>query len=324
MIHEKISKGNYVIAIGAAAFDEYYTTDTWPQEGGKTMVEYKEDMIGGMIPNAACVFAGYGIETYLVDTLKSNSRKTEMIVEDLKAHGLHTELIRYRDDIPDARTIIILTGRERTILVVEPHKPMLDIKDSELDLFRNASYLYTTPVELKKIRNYMEFLDDMKAHQVKLAFDIEESTVDTCDRSLIYMADVLFFNEFGFRKIKGNRSETETLSEMFEKGVEIATITLGEKGSFTATKDGSFRTAALKQDVVDTTGAGDTFNSSFITYLLMGKSIKEAALFANTAGGYSVTQYGPKGGVNELSFIENLVTKLDQSYGRETRWDRKF
>ena len=324
MIHEKISKGNYVIAIGAAAFDEYYTTDTWPQEGGKTMVEYKEDMIGGMIPNAACVFAGYGIETYLVDTLKSNSRKTEMIVEDLKAHGLHTELIRYRDDIPDARTIIILTGRERTILVVEPHKPMLDIKDSELDLFRNASYLYTTPVELKNIRNYMEFLDDMKAHQVKLAFDIEESTVDTCDRSLIYRADVLFFNEFGFRKIKGNRSETETLSEMFEKGVEIATITLGEKGSFTATKDGSFRTAALKQDVVDTTGAGDTFNRSFITYLLMGKSIKEAALFANTAGGYSVTQYGPKGGVNELSFIENLVTKLDQSYGRETRWDRKF
>ena len=48
---------------------------------------------------------------------------------------------------------------------------------------------------------------------------------------------------------------------------------------------------------------------SFITYLLMGKSIREAALFANTAGGYSVTQYGPKGGVNDLSFIEELVTR---------------
>lgn len=313
----------YVIAIGAAALDEYYTADTWPSEGGKAMVDYKEDMIGGMIPNAACVFAGYGVHTYLVDTLKNNSKKTDMIVSDLKAHGVKTGLLRYQDDIPDARTIIIRTHRERTILVVEPHKPLLDIKACELDIFRKASYIYTTPVELKNIRNYMEFVDDMKNHHVKLAFDIEASTVDACDKELIYKGDVLFFNEFGFEKIKGNRGEEEAFSEMFENGVEIATITLGEKGSFTATKNETFRTPAVKQQVVDTTGAGDTFNSSFITYLLMGKSIREAALFANAAGGYSVTQYGPKGGVNDLSFIEELVTRYYQDNGRKMLWDRK-
>ena len=225
----------YVIAIGAAALDEYYTADTWPSEGGKAMVDYKEDMIGGMIPNA---------------------------VSDLKAHGVKTGLLRYQDDIPDARTIIILTHRERTILVVEPHKPLLDIKACELDIFRKASYIYTTPVELKNIRNYMEFVDDMKSHHVKLAFDIEASTVDACDKELIYKGDVLFFNEFGFEKIKGNRGEEEAFSEMFENGVEIATITLGEKGSFTATKTETFRSPAVKQQVVDTTGAGDTFNIS--------------------------------------------------------------
>ena len=55
----------------------------------------------------------------------------------------------------------------------------------------------------------------------------------------------------------------------------------------------------------------------------MGKSIREAALFANTAGGYSVTQYGPKGGVNDLSFIEELVTRYYQDNGRKMLWDRK-
>ena len=39
----------YVIAIGAAALDEYYTADTWPSEGGKAMGDYKEDMIGGSL-----------------------------------------------------------------------------------------------------------------------------------------------------------------------------------------------------------------------------------------------------------------------------------
>lgn len=35
---------------------------------------------------------------------------------------------------------------------------------------------------------------------MKLAFDIEASTVDACDKELIYKGDVLFFNEFGFEK----------------------------------------------------------------------------------------------------------------------------
>ena len=90
--------------------------------------------------------------------------------------------------------------------------------------------------------------------------------MDACDKELIYKGDVLFFNEFGFEKIKGNRGEEEAFSEMFENGVEIATITLGEKGSFTATKNETFRTPAVKQQVVDTTGAGDsTVHSSPIS-----------------------------------------------------------
>ena len=81
----------------------------------------------------------------------------------------------------------------------------------------------------------------------------------------VYKRQVLFFNEFGFEKIKGNRGEEEAFSEMFENGVEIATITLGEKGSFTATKNETFRTPAVKQQVVDTTGAGAVSYTHLLT-----------------------------------------------------------
>lgn len=297
----------YVIAIGAAAIDEYYLAKQWPQEGSKELVKYKEDMVGGMIPNAACVFAGYGVKTYLLDTLKGHSPKTDMMIEDFKSYGLNTELIRYDDGIPDAKTMIVLTEKEKTILVVDPEKPELEISGDELEIFRNASYIYTTPLEFKRIRGWKELMADLKAHHTQLVFDIEASTVDACDTDLIYHADILFFNEFGFEKIRGGKTEEDAFAEMFQSGVKIVTITMGEKGSYTVTETESCRVPAVKQAVVDTTGAGDTFNSSFVTCLLMGKGLKETAEFANAAGGYSVTKLGPKGGVNDLAFIERLA-----------------
>lgn len=308
MENQEKLEGKYVIAIGAAAVDEYYSAEHWPQEGSKELVKYQTDMIGGMIPNAACVFAGYGVETYILDTLKAGSAKTDLMLEDFKAHGLKTDLIRYDENIPDARTVIVRTPREKTILVVDPEKPEIEITGEEMEVFNRAACVYTSPMEFKRIRNWEKAAAEWKKHHVKIVFDIEASTVEGCSRELIYKGDILFFNEFGFEKIKGERTVKEALSEMFDSGVEIVTVTMGEKGSYTATRNETCRVNALKdQQIVDTTGAGDTFNSSFVTYLLLGKSLKETAEFANAAGGYSITRLGPKGGVNDLAFIEKIA-----------------
>ncbi len=306
---EKLEE-KYVIAIGAAAVDEYYSAEHWPQEGSKELVKYQTDMIGGMIPNAACVFAGYGVRTYILDTLKAGSAKTDLMLEDFKAYGLKTDLIRYDENIPDARTVIVRTPKEKTILVVDPEKPEIELSRSELDFFARAACVYTSPIEFKRIRNWQQLAAELKQHQVKLVFDIEASTVDNCSREMIYQGDILFFNEFGFEKIKGERTKEEAFSEMFDSGVQIVTVTMGERGSCTVTRDEVWRVDAMKDcQIVDTTGAGDTFNSSFVTYLLLGKSLKETAEFANAAGGYSITRLGPKGGVNDLASIEKIAQK---------------
>lgn len=65
----------------------------------------------------------------------------------------------------------------------------------------------------------------------------------------------------------------------------------------------------MRFDVVDTTGAGDTFNSSFVRCLMNQMSIQESARFANAAAGRSVTVMGPKGGVCSAEEIEKLVNE---------------
>ncbi len=66
-------------------------------------------------------------------------------------------------------------------------------------------------------------------------------------------------------------------------------ITLGEKGSFLKQR-GEIIPAVSSGKVVDTTGAGDTFNGALAVKLAQGADLKSAAEFAAIAAGISVTR----------------------------------
>lgn len=300
------TKEKYVVAVGGLCIDEYYRTQHWPEEGNKSTVIKESDMVGGMIPNAASVFAGYGVKTYFYDVMNSGP-VTEYLLKNLNQYGIDTSMIVYDDSLPDAKCIVVLSGSERSILVVDSRKPVLPLEGERLEIFRNAAYIYTTITEIKKFVNYMEVVRDLKAHGAQIVFDIESSTYTKEDAGLLELADVLFFNEFGFAAYCGGREEESCYAHLFECGVKIITVTLGEKGSYTRTPVEENRTPSVKFEAVDTTGAGDTFNSSFVRCLLQGMSIAQAAEFANMAAGRSITKLGPKGGVCTVEEIEALL-----------------
>lgn len=69
-------------------------------------------------------------------------------------------------------------------------------------------------------------------------------------------------------------------------------ITMGSKGALVKEKENCYKVNALKiKEVVDTTGAGDTFNGALASALLDGKSLKDAIISsAIPASGLSVTK----------------------------------
>lgn len=59
-------------------------------------------------------------------------------------------------------------------------------------------------------------------------------------------------------------------------GVRIAVVTRGSKGSLAATRDDRAETGIREIDVVDTTGAGDSFIAAFLSAQLGGASLQAA------------------------------------------------
>ncbi len=92
------------------------------------------------------------------------------------------------------------------------------------------------------------------------------------------------------------------------RGAGAVIVTLGEKGSLVL--DGTGRHTfipAYKVDVVDTTGAGDSYNGAFAVAIAEGRSLIAAASFASAAAAISVTRIGTAPAMPFRSEIEELL-----------------
>lgn len=78
----------------------------------------------------------------------------------------------------------------------------------------------------------------------------------------------------------------------FSKGVQNVLITLGSRGVYINTEGHSEIVPAYKVKAIDTTGAGDAFNGGLLTALSEGKTLREAAVFANALAALSVQRLG--------------------------------
>jgi fructokinase len=63
--------------------------------------------------------------------------------------------------------------------------------------------------------------------------------------------------------------------------VELAALTRGARGCLIQTEDEEIAVPGVPVAVADTIGAGDAFSAGLLVYVLEGKPLADAAVFAN-------------------------------------------
>jgi len=79
---------------------------------------------------------------------------------------------------------------------------------------------------------------------------------------------------------------------LLKKGPKIIVIKLGANGCFIAQENFSIHLPSFKVPVVDTTGAGDSFNAAYIYGYLKKLPINHIGIIANAVGAIKVTRLG--------------------------------
>lgn len=94
-------------------------------------------------------------------------------------------------------------------------------------------------------------------------------------------------------EVKDDESAIAAAKAIKAKGVKNVIITLGSRGSLVYENDDDYTFIdSFEVKAVDSTGAGDGFNSGFAHAIEMGYSIRNAALYATVVSAISVTRAG--------------------------------
>lgn len=201
------------------------------------------------------------------------------------------------ESLPDVKCLIFLNGGERIIYVIPTEKRDLVPNVMEMETLHSADYVYTTVGELNCFRDPASLMESLKAHGVTVVLDVEYISDENrqAEWELIQRAGILFINAEGDRHLLEKISENYK-EDLCRRGC-MAVVTDGEHGCTIYGTDGAIvKSGAYQVKPVDTTGAGDTFNTSFLYGLSYGMSLEEAGNFANGAAARSILYMGPRSG----------------------------
>lgn len=299
-----------IIGIGDADCDIQLEVDHFPQHDEKVKARVIGKYPGGIISNFLCAASLFGAKCGAVVRVGDDSYGHQAL-EDLQRRGIETQncVINPQDSTYFCVTSLDKTG-EKSMLVCMSNPTQPEAKDIQLDYLSEAAYVHM-------IGTYPELVLPVARQSAKrgyrISLDIEAQT-KTISReeieeicSLCYIA---FPNRSGLDYFTGCKSDIEKGAQaMLAMGTRIVVVTLGAQGVLVCTDKERIHLPAFQVEVRDTTGAGDTFNASFLASYLRGHSLKECALLATAASACQIQKIGAREGMIDYDTAVGFLEK---------------
>ena len=252
--------------------------------------------LGGAATYAG-ISAGLFVKTGLLGAVGTDfpEEYRDMLAGRLDLQGLHT--IKGRTFRYECRYDRTMTSREslRTELnVLERFEPRVP------DEYKKSRFVYLSNNDPEQNLAVMREFDNVKFSMCDtIDFWIAKKR-DAVIR-MIGETDAVIINDEEARLLTGEHNLVRCAKKMMEWGAGYVIIKKAEHGSLMFFEDAVFSSAGfVLEDVVDPTGAGDSFAGAMIGYMASRNStglsaIKRGITYGNMLGSFAVEGYGPEG-----------------------------
>jgi len=127
--------------------------------------------------------------------------------------------------------------------------------------------------------------------------------VNDANRPTLAVMDYAIASEMCARSLGAEPDSPEACRRLLALGPRCAVVTLGDRGLVWMEGDRFGRLDAFRVDVVDTTGAGDTFHGAFCFGLACGLNLEKNLLFASATASMKCRRLGGRAGIPTLSEV---------------------
>ena len=289
-----------IVVIGSSNTDLVVQTPNFPKPGETIIGGNLNTFAGGKGANQAVAAARLGGSVTFIAKVGEDDFGA-LAIQGFAKDKINTKYVFKDKATPSGVAIIMIDENGENVIVVSPgannkldasdiFKAEKEIASSNLILIQLETHIETVSyvLELAKKLGKKVVLNPAPAQVLNEALykNLFLITPNETEASLLTNVEVID---------EGSASKAATV--LLDKGVENVIITLGSKGAFFKNKYEEFVVESEKVEVIDTTGAGDTFNGAITVALSEGKSFKEAIVFGNKAAGISVTRLGAQASV---------------------------
>ena len=199
---------------------------------------------------------------------------------------------------------------------------LADFKATVPEAYRKSQFVYLANNDPEQNISLIKEFDKVKFSMCD-TIDFWISTKRDAVIKMIKAVDAVVINDEESKLLTKEFNLIKCAKKMMQWGAKYVIIKKGEHGSLMFYDDIIFPTAGFSlEDVVDPTGAGDSFAGAMIGYLASKKStsvsdIKKAAVYGNVLGSFAVERYGLDG---LLKIKNDDIAKRIKAYEKMIRF----
>lgn len=235
----------------------------------------------------------------------------EMCHNRLREAGVEVDrVVRSTAGSNTGMTLILPLASTRRILTYPGTMFEMGIEDLDLDYLARARHFHLSSLFLhRKLSPHIpDLFREMKRRGLTTSLDTNDDPEDKWGGVLdevLSLVDVLLCTEDELAKI----AKVENAAEHVAAKVPLLVVKRGAHGASAYTGSRRIDVPSLRVDVIDSVGAGDTFDAGFLHQWVRKAPLETCVAFGNLTGGLSVTRSGGTEAFSDSAYRQSFFER---------------
>ena len=303
-----------IVSIGDLVADVIVSIPHLPVETGQHQIADRIQMEPGGGANFLITGARLGYPMAAIGVL-GDDLWGHLVARLVAAEGVDLSGVRHSGT---TTTVIVLVGQagEHVFLGKYGHGPVIDLEVSMFEQIGQAAAVFCAGYTLREQRLFDLTVTAMrlaKQSRIPVYFDPGPQITDVpapVRTEIISLIDVLL----GTDEEVGLLADREDLAKLMRAGPHTVVVKRGSQGCTVYTNrqpDPAATIPGHAVPVLDTSGAGDSFNAAFMVARLRGWTVVDSARLANAVGAAKVQKLGGGRNMPTLAEITEIVSRFN-------------
>jgi ribokinase len=291
-----------VVGFGALNMDRIMFVNKIPGPDDEGFVSSIESRPGGSAPNTAVGLSRLGIDSSCIGVVGKDPEGST-IISALENEGVDIDGIRIKDGRSGSALVLVDPDGIRSILIDPGVNDVMSVEDIDLadlgssDLVHMTSFICRNTDLSFKTQNEVARGTDVSISLDPGQLYAERGFTDMS--GLIGRCKYFMPNESELRLLTG-RSIKAGAGKVIETGAEVVVVKRGMNGAYATDGKREVTIPVFGERGIDTTGAGDAFNTGFIYGSLNGHDLGQCCELGTKVAWYSVQKPGAREGLPTL------------------------